>query len=152
MIFLPPNPQKNQCKMTDSTLKMHHLYTPLLSINPTKKHLIKTPPNRKSDTSKHAFPRKSIHLYTQTLCFSRVKSITFVHKHIRFAHRFNLKNKAKQPLFLTFPPSKSLERPLYSIIMLTTRRLEHTLLFRHTPSIASPFEINKLQKAFCKGK
>ena len=137
MIFLPPNPQKNQCKMTDSILKANHLYTPLLSINPTKKHLIKTPPNRKSDTSKHAFSRKSTYLYTQTLCFSRVKSITFVHKHIHFTRKFNLKNKAKQPLFLTFPPSKSLERPLYSIIMLTTRRLEHTLLFR-------PYVIHRL--------
>ena len=137
MIFLPPNPQKNQCKMTDSILKMHHLYTPLLSINPTKKHLIKTPPNRKSDTSEHAFPRKSTYLYTQTLCFSRVKSITFVHKHIRFTHKFNLKNKVKQPLFLTFLHSKSLERPLYSIIMLTTRRLEHTPLFR-------PYAIHRL--------
>ena len=137
MIFLPPNPQKNQCKMTDSTLKMHHLYTPSLSINPTKKHLIKTPPNRKSDTSKHAFSHKSTYLYTQTLCLSRVKSITFVHKHIRFTRKFNLKNKAKQPLFFTFLHSKSPERPLYSIIMLTTRRLEHTPLFR-------PYAIHRL--------
>ena len=137
MIFLPPNPQKNQCKMTDSTLKMHHLYTPLLSINPTKKHLLKTPPNRKSDTSKHAFPRKSIHLYTQTLCLSRVKSITFVHKHIRFARKFNLKNKAKQPLFPSFSHFKSAKKPFPFIITLIISRLEHTLLFR-------PYAIHRL--------
>ena len=137
MTFLPPNSQKNQCKMTDSTLKMHHLYTPLLSINSTKKHLLKTPPNRKSDASKHAFSRKSIHLYTQTLCLSRVKSITFVHKHIRFAHKFNLKNKAKQPLFPSFSPSKSAKKPFPSIIMLTISRLEHALLFR-------PYAIHRL--------
>ena len=129
MIFLPPNRQKNQCKMADSILKMHHLYTPLLSINSTKKHLLKTPPNRKSDASKHTFSRKSIHLYTQTLCFSRVKSITFVHKHIRFTRKFNLKNKAKQPLFPSFSHFKSPKKPFPFIIMLTTRRLEHTSLF-----------------------
>lgn len=137
MIFLPPNPQKNQCKMTDSILKAYHLYTPLLSINPTKKHLFKTPPNRKSDTSKHAFPRKSIHLYTQTLCFSRVKSITFVHKHIRFARKFNLKNKAKQPLFPSFSHFKSAKKIFPFIIMLTISRLEHTPLFR-------PYAIHRL--------
>ena len=137
MTFLPPNSQKNQCKMTDSTLKMHHLYTPLLSINSTKKHLLKTPPNRKSDASKHAFSRKSIHLYTQTLCFSRVKSITFVHKHSRFTRKFNLKNKAKQPLFPSFPPSKSAKKPFPFIIMLTISRLEHALLFR-------PYAIHRL--------
>ena len=137
MRFLPPNPQKNQCKMTDSTLKMHHLYTPLLSINSTKKHLLKTPPNRKSDTSKHAFSHKSTYLYTQTLCFSRVKSITFVQKHIRFTHKFNLKNKVKQPLFLTFSHFKSAKKPLPFIIMLTISRLEQTPLFR-------PYAIHRL--------
>ena len=136
-MFLPPNPQKNQCKMTDSILKANHLYTPLLYINPTKKHLIKTPPNRKSDISKHAFSRKSTYLYTQKLCLSRVKSITFVCKHIRFARKFNLKSKAKQPLFLTFPPSKSAKKPFPFIITLIISRLEHTPLFR-------PYAIHRL--------